>query len=173
MIQQVKRGTVPVRSASAAKAAAATQFATQAAVIAAPNGLLRTPLLKKCILPTQAEAIVAHANRLARPTVREGHRQALCLIRAELEIHECESLKIRKVWQCFYQAFKIIGRPMDRVVIKKGGFRQQVIRILELAPHEVHVLQAIGEQADAIALRNLVSLKRLGLSGGPLKSVSF
>ena len=69
------------------------------AVSAAPNGLLRTPLPKKCMLPTQAETYV---SLVARPTVREGHCQASGLIRAEREAPEYEVREIRNVWQCFY-----------------------------------------------------------------------
>ena len=93
--------------------------------------------------------------------MREGHCQALRLIRAELEICEGELYEIRKVWQCFHEAFKIIGRPVRPAVINPGGLGQQGIRIDVLAPHEVHVLLAIGEQGDAIVFRDLVQLLKL------------
>ena len=62
---------------------------------------------------------------------------------------------------------------MDRLVIKIGGLGQQGIRIGELAPHEVHVLQAIGEQADAIALRDLVQLSKLLVEAARLERRSL
>jgi len=51
-----------VRSASAADDAAATTQFTQAAVSAAPNALLRTPLSKKCTLTTPGETIEDQGN---------------------------------------------------------------------------------------------------------------